>query len=122
MDIGKTKAVYPDMKLYEEIIFLKHFTKCKYSVENVVSYYDPLIRPQLSGRHYFWTNFRILNRQFPASLIKGNGIEDFEKDLGFSLQEYNVSNKRKILRNCARPELGLHIFNCAFKEKQEVLV
>lgn len=36
---------YPDMKLYQEIIFLKHFFKGKYCVENVKSYYNPLISP-----------------------------------------------------------------------------
>ena len=30
---------YPDMKLYEEIIFLKTFCKAKWVVENVVPYY-----------------------------------------------------------------------------------
>ena len=36
---------FPDMKLYEEIIFLTHFFKGKFVVENVISYYDPLIMP-----------------------------------------------------------------------------
>ena len=29
---------YPDMKLYEEIIYLKHWFKGKYCIENVISY------------------------------------------------------------------------------------
>ena len=32
-----------------------------------------------------------------------------------------VSIHELILRNCVEPSLGIHIFNCAFKEKQEVL-
>ncbi len=32
------------------------------------------------------------------------------------------NRKDVILRNCVKPELGLHIFKCAFKDKQEVLV
>ena len=36
---------YPDMKLYEEIIILQTFYKGYYVVENVKSYYDPLIPP-----------------------------------------------------------------------------
>jgi len=48
---------YPDLKLYEEIIFLKHFFKGKYVVENVVPYYDPLIPGNQVGRHIFWSNF-----------------------------------------------------------------
>ena len=50
---------YPDLSLYEEIIFLENFAKCQWVIENVVSYYPPLIRPQKRGRHYFWTNFTI---------------------------------------------------------------
>ena len=50
---------YPDMQLWQEIIFLKHFYKGKYCVENVISYYNPIITPQLIGRHYFWANFLI---------------------------------------------------------------
>jgi DNA (cytosine-5)-methyltransferase 1 len=31
---------YPDMKLYQEIIFLQHHCKGKYVVENVIPYYE----------------------------------------------------------------------------------
>src|SRR3990167_4920543 len=51
---------YPDMRLYQEIIFLQHNFKSKkqrWVVENVISYYDPLITPAQVGRHYFWSNF-----------------------------------------------------------------
>jgi DNA (cytosine-5)-methyltransferase 1 len=44
---------YPDMTLYQEIIYLKHWFKGKYAVENVISYYDPLIAPQEINKHYF---------------------------------------------------------------------
>ena len=50
---------FPDMKLYEEIIFLKHFFKGKWVVENTEPYYKPLIKPQVSDRHRFWSNFVI---------------------------------------------------------------
>ncbi len=52
---------YPDMKLYEEILFLKHFFKGKYCVENVIPYYNPLIAPKKRGRHLYWTNFNLPN-------------------------------------------------------------
>ena len=48
---------YPDMKLYEEIIFLENFFEGKYVVENVIPYYEPLIQAQKRGRHLYWTNF-----------------------------------------------------------------
>ena len=50
---------YPDMKLYQEILLLTHFFKGKWVVENVISYYNPLINPQKDGRHYYWANFII---------------------------------------------------------------
>ena len=43
--------------------------------------------------------------------------------LGFDLYRYSGIDKIKTLRNCVEPELGLHIFNCAFsKTKQLSLV
>src|SRR3990167_5821791 len=48
---------YPDMALYQEIIYLKNWFKGKWVVENVISYYEPLIQPVGSGSHYFWANF-----------------------------------------------------------------
>ena len=50
---------YPDMRLYQEILFLKHWFKGKWVVENVIPYYKPLIEPQRIGRHSFWSNFLI---------------------------------------------------------------
>jgi DNA (cytosine-5)-methyltransferase 1 len=37
------KGLYPDMQLYEEIIFLQYHAKCKWIVENTISYYKPLV-------------------------------------------------------------------------------
>src|SRR3990167_271270 len=68
----KVKKKYPDMKLYEEIIFLKEFSKTKWLVENVVSFYHPLIIPIKLGRHFLWSNFPIA--QFnPKSLDINRG-------------------------------------------------
>tara|TARA_Y100001973_G_scaffold101336_1_gene164255 strand:+ start:841 stop:1560 length:720 start_codon:yes stop_codon:yes gene_type:complete len=52
---------YPNMDLYQEIIFLKHFFKGKYCVENVISYYEPLIPAYKRHRHLYWTNFNLPN-------------------------------------------------------------
>jgi DNA (cytosine-5)-methyltransferase 1 len=117
-DVQECEKRYPDMKLYEEIIFLKTWFKGKWCVENVISYYEPLIKPYERGNHYFWTNFYI-----PPFLEKvKRGIrEDYdfnEKKTGFNIRKYNGIDKRKILNNCVEPKLGLHIWNCAFKEKQ----
>ena len=55
-----TEAIYPDMKLYEEILFLQHYFKTgKFVVENVIPYYEPLIISKKRGRHLYWTNFNL---------------------------------------------------------------
>ena len=55
-----TEAIYPDMKLYEEILFLQHYYRTgKYVVENVIPYYEPLIPAKKRGRHLYWTNFNL---------------------------------------------------------------
>ena len=51
------KPIYPDMKLYQEIIFLQHHFKGKYVVENVIPYYKPLMNPVERDRHLYWCNF-----------------------------------------------------------------
>ena len=105
------KAVYPDMKLYEEIIFLQYHAKGLYAVENVVSYYEPLIKPQKVGRHYVWSNFEIEPFESKASNIRNkNKISDFQE---YDLSKYDLPNKRQILRNCVNSDLGAHILRCA---------
>jgi len=54
---------YPDMSLYQQIIFLDNFFDGKYVVENVIPYYEPLIPAKKRGRHLYWTNFNL-----PSSL------------------------------------------------------
>lgn len=100
---------YPDMKLYEEIIFLKHFFKGKWVVENVIAYYEPLIRPIEIQRHHFWSNFHIQNIPLDADNIDKGKVKEWEIKLGYDLSKYTGVNKRLVLRNCVRPELGLHI-------------
>jgi len=55
------KMKYPDMKLYEEIIFLDAFYNGKYCVENVIPFYEPLMPAKKRGRHLYWTNFNLPN-------------------------------------------------------------
>jgi len=119
---NKSKAVYPDMKLYEEIILLQHHFKGKWVVENVEPYYEPLIKPQKLQRHYFWANFRMIKKRFPASNVSRAGIKELQEYLSIDLSNTNIVNKRLVLRNCVNPKLGLHVWNCAFKEKQQRLL
>ena len=55
------KPIYPDMSLYEEIIFLQYNFDKLWVVENVVPYYKPLIQATKLQRHMFWSNFDIEN-------------------------------------------------------------
>lgn len=114
---------YPDMGLYEEIIFLDHFHKGLWVVENVKPYYEPLIKPTaIIGRHYFWSNFTITDFDLPAypDFIENNtaaGSEQLKEWLGIKYEgniyyEGNHSPSQ-VLRNCVHPDLGLHILNCA---------
>lgn len=106
------RAVYPDMTLYQEIIFLQYHAKGLYAVENVISYYEPLIKPKKLGRHYIWANFEIPDARFGAANIRSkNKISDFDLDLS----AYDVPNKRQILRNCTSDGVGLHILNAAMQ-------
>ncbi len=57
----RAEIKYPDMQLYQEIILLENWFEGNWVVENVTSYYNPLIKPQECSRHYFWSNF-IINK------------------------------------------------------------
>jgi DNA (cytosine-5)-methyltransferase 1 len=105
--------VYPDMKLYEEIIFLKYFCDTQWVVENVTPYYDPLIKPTIKiERHLFWSNFKIRSFNVTKNNIFDGNIEVWEKMVGFDISNYNFeSRKDKILRNCVNPNIGLYILN-----------
>lgn len=116
---------YPDMRLYQEIIFLEHFTDCDWVVENVQGYYDPLIEPQRVGRHYIWSNFHVPpHDHYDAPGAWTNPPdEEFEEYLGFDLSEAEFEGARKdqILRNCVDPDLGKHVFDAAFRNRQATL-
>jgi DNA (cytosine-5)-methyltransferase 1 len=108
-----TKPEYPDMRLYQEIIFMQHHCACKWIVENVRPYYQPLIPPSVViQRHFFWCNFEIKEKDFESDLIRSGQIPSLSKIHGFDLSKYKIQNKRRILRNCVLPELGLHILFC----------
>ena len=106
-----TKAVYPDMKLYEEILFLQWYFKGNYVVENTRGFYDPLIPPRFIGSHYFWSNFYIEDIKTDNRNHRDGTVESLQQRKQIDLSGYDIKNKRQILRNCVEPELGLHIFN-----------
>jgi len=118
---------YPNMGLYQLIIVLKHLFGAKWVVENPMSYYEPLIKPQICGRHWFWSNFPIPKmRDIGKGAVSVNTLEEKQKMLGFDLSGFDFSDmeghrKDKILNNCVDPRVGLYVFSCAFKDRQTVL-
>ena len=112
---------YPDMKLYEEILFLKGYFKGKFVIENVISWYEPLIKPYIYMEHYYWSNF-IINGKESADRKHEATVEEKQKLKGFDLSNYKGIDKQKILRNCVEPNAGLEILKMAFKEKQQRLL
>jgi len=114
--------VYPDMKLYQEIIFLQHNFNGDWVIENVKPYYKPLIDPTfIIQRHYFWSNVIVPEKEFKTDLIRKAQIPQLQKKYGFDLSGYKIKNKRQVLRNCVEPELGLYIFTEAHREHKSLI-
>jgi len=114
----KTKPIFPDLKLYEEILFLQHYYRNgKFVVENVIPYYEPLIQPQKRGRHLYWTNFTLPNdlkdRRFAISQTK-NELKSLCEFHEYDFTKYKGSQPIvKIGRNLVDYEAGKTIFEIA---------
>ncbi len=105
-----TKPKFPDMKLYEEILFLQNYYEGKWVVENVKPFYKPLIGPTVQlDRHLFWSNFEIPKKEFKKDNIRKAQIPDLQKKYGFDLSDSSIKEKRQVLRNCVEPEMGKYI-------------
>ena len=105
----QNKPIYPDMKLYQEIILLDNYYDGYYVVENVVPYYEPLIEPQKLGRHLFWSNFEIPKQKIEARGSFDN-TEELAQKLGYDISSWQGVNKKLLLRNCVEPEVGELIY------------
>jgi DNA (cytosine-5)-methyltransferase 1 len=105
---------YPDMKLYQEILFLQNYFDGGWDVENVKPYYDPLIRPTIElGRHLFWSSHYIKKIDVKEADINRGTSTTYKKDHGFDLSGFKINTRKdQIYRNCVHPETGLHILNC----------
>ena len=112
-----TEAKYPDLKLYEEIVFLDKWFKGKYIVENVVPYYKPLVLAEKRGRHLYWSNFKI-----PAdvgarkdSIMEGKDeINRWCKFHDYDFRKYKGDQRTdKIARNLVDYKVGKTILETA---------
>lgn len=123
--------VYPDMTLWEIIIFLKHHSKCKFVVENVRPYYEPLIEPSfILGRHCFWTNFYVkpndlklksqITKDKQSAKFSYKTAQDFSNDYGIIICDSSKGSRgydlNKVMRNCVDPKIGKFIFDYATRK------
>lgn len=118
---GNHTPEFPDMKLYEEIIFLDNYFSGKYVVENVIPYYEPLMKAKKRGRHLYWTNFNLPNdlgdRKELTGFIGGqklNGTKELSRLHEIDLSTYKGKQRKdKIARNLVDYEAGRTIFETA---------
>jgi DNA (cytosine-5)-methyltransferase 1 len=114
------KPEYPNMMLYQEIIFLEHHFNGKYCIENVIPYYEPLIPAQKRGRHLYWCNFKLPNNIAERSMtgvMCGQSNDELKKLCEFHKIDVSFYNgnqsKTKIARNLVDYEVGKTIFSTA---------
>lgn len=112
------KAVYPDMKLYEEILFLQNYYEGLFCVENVIPFYQPLIAAKKRGRHLYWTNFNLPNNVGERKVFKNMIETGCTKQLS-EFHDYDFTNYKgnqrlnKIARNLVDYKVGKTILECA---------
>jgi len=108
---------YPDMKLYEEIIFLQYHFLGKYVVENVNPYYEPMLNPIKRNRHTYWSNFIFPNeisKRSDTSLVQASKMQDLCDFHDYDFRKYKGEQRvLKIARNLVDYEAGKTIFQTA---------
>ena len=108
------KPIYPDMRLYEEIIFLQYHFNKKYVIENVIPYYEPFLNPKKRGRHLYWTNFNLPNNINERKLQICAGKEELKRLCKFHDYDFTKYKGKqlvlKIARNLVDYEAGKTIF------------
>ena len=121
-----TIAKFPDLKLYEEILFLDNWFDGKYCVENVIPYYEPLIPAKKRGRHLYWTNFNLPNdlRSRKSSIMEGKDeVSRWCEFHDYDFRRYKgIQRLDKIARNLVDYEAGKTIFATALgiKSNKEI--
>ena len=114
----KRNMKYPDMRLYQEIIFLDNYFTGKYVVENVIPFYEPLITAHKRHRHLYWTNFKLPNklsdRYNPDLSRTKNLIDALSKFHDYDFRKYKGKQAmNKIARNLVDYEAGKTILETA---------
>ena len=118
--------VYPDMNLYQEIIFLQTHFKGKFVVENVIPYYEPFIPAQKRNRHLYWTNFNLPSDLGDRSAKVCQGKDELNRLCEFhnyNFKKYKGEQSiKKIARNLVDYEAGKTILDTAMGiiQKQDI--
>lgn len=111
------KPVYPDLRLYEEVLFLQHHFKGKYVVENVLPYYEPMLNPKIRNRHIYFTNFNIPYNLGDRTANVCQGKDELERLCEFHKFDFNKyqgkQRKLKIARNLVDYNAGKKILETA---------
>lgn len=109
---GRYPVKYPDMGLYQEILFLQHFCEVPFVVENVIPYYEPIIKPTVKlDRHLIWSNFEIPEMDFKNETATWS-VTSTTENYGFKLTGRNIKHRKdQLIRNLVNPALGLHVLN-----------
>ena len=112
------KPRYPDMALYQEVIFLDNYYKGQYVIENVIPFYEPLIPAKKRGRHLYWCNFRLPNilskRKNPDLSRTKNLIDAMSEFHDYDFRKYKGKQRmNKIARNLVDYEAGKTILDTA---------
>ena len=112
-----TVAKYPDLNLYQEIIFLQKWFNGKFCVENVIPYYEPLMPAKKRGRHLYWTNFNLPNNlnERKCSIMEGKDeVNRWCKFHEYDFRQYKGKQSvQKIARNLVDYEAGKTILQTA---------
>lgn len=119
---GKS-PIYPDMKLYQEILLLDYHFKGKYVVENVIPYYKPLLNPQKRGRHLYWCNFKLPLDLKDRTANVCQGKDELKRLCDFHEYDFykykGKQPKSKIARNLVDFKAGKTILDAAINSINE---
>ncbi len=104
--------LYPDMKLWQEIIFLQNHSICPYIVENVFPYYEVFIPYSIEfERHLFWSNVKLTTKDVIKNDTLHVKVKTTDKIYGFDISQSKLPNKVQVLRNLVNPEIGLALLD-----------
>jgi len=114
------KAKLPDFRLYSIIVFLRDCFRGDWVIENVKTYYKPLIHPTSQlGRHYIWSNLNIPSLKQKEAEHLAFDDNDYEKGCKLKGIDYKFITSfkldkgmlKQVINNCVNPIEGRYVFD-----------